>query len=134
MSFAAPGAQESPFRITPNPRFVYPGQLDGARDGVRAAVAAGRDAIVLAEPGMGKTLLLRLLAEDFVGAETRMAAAGPGFNPAPLLQPAAEGRSLVILLDDAHALGPRELRRIWTAIREQRQGGMAASLVLAGRP
>jgi len=134
MPLDAPNAQDNPFRITPNPRFVYAGQLDAAIGGVRAAVVDGRDAAILAEPGMGKTLALRLLAQACeAGFDVRFAAAGPGFDPAPLFAPTTRPATL-ILVDDAHALAPRELRGLWSRIEASRSEGRRASLVLAGRP
>lgn len=133
MSLAAPRPEESPFRITPNPRFVYRGQLDEARRRVLAAVAAGRDVAILGEPGMGKTLLLRLLAQDCPAAERRLAAAGPGFDPAPLTASAGQGGA-VVLVDEAHAASARELRALWEGVRARRAAGETISLVLAGRP
>ena len=130
MSLSAP---ENPFRITPNPRFVYPGQLDEAFEGLRAAAAEGRDGAVLAEPGMGKTLLLRMLAQEHEAAgAVRYAAAGPGFDAAPLFAP-ADG-FLLVLIDEAHALSARELRRIWDQAGALREAGASISVILAGRP
>jgi type II secretory pathway predicted ATPase ExeA len=130
MSLAVP---ENPFRITPSARFVYPGQLDAALAGLRVAVAEGRDAAVLAEPGMGKTLLLRLLELAQQGAwDVRHAAAGLGFDPVPLLAPAE--KPLIVMVDEAHALSALQLRRIWETAQARREAGATISLILAGRP
>jgi type II secretory pathway predicted ATPase ExeA len=130
MSLAVP---ENPFRITPSARFVYPGQLDAALAGLRVAVAEGRDAAVLAEPGMGKTLLLRLLELAQGGAsEVRYAAAGIGFDLVPLLAPAE--KPLIVMVDEAHALSAQQLRRTSEAAQARREAGATVSLILAGRP
>lgn len=72
MFAASFGLSENPFKITPNLRFVYLGENFRKVRGEAASALAARNGAVLltARAGIGKSILLRLLAQDLGAAST----------------------------------------------------------------
>ena len=122
------GLNEDPFKISPNLRFVHRGRnFQAAFRALRAGLLGQRRVMLLeSAPGLGKTALLKLLAEELRGRGAESAyEACRSWSAAEVLlrQPAAP----VLLLDEAHHLPDSE-------VAELLAGAAAVKLVFAASP
>jgi len=130
------GLAEDPFKIAPSLRFVYRGPDFAAALGeLRAAVLSGRPlSLIVGEGGLGKTALLKALAEDLRQGAPQLAVSlescgGWSVARSLLDAAAAEDGPAALLLDEAHHLPEAELRALAAGASER-----ALRLVLAGAP
>jgi len=149
-----------PFRLRPDPEFLYlNGEGSAIFEALRAATATGRGAMALiGEAGVGKTTLLHAIAQQRQGAMSVGRIQQPNLTSQELLQalceqwnlkPGAEapaearavlkrfvaeevghGRSVIILVDEAHRLATATLKELLNLCARQ----PAPLTVLAGAP
>ncbi|WP_119459669.1 hypothetical protein [Rhodospirillaceae bacterium SYSU D60014] len=138
------GLSENPFKITPDLRFVHGGsRFQATLREVRDTVLAGHGiAVVVARPGMGKTMLLNLLAEelrrDRPGWAVALRNCGPDSRVEDFLTDLGAAPA-VLLLDEAQNLAADEFRRLdqLTDPPEstgETSGGAPLRIALAGTP
>nr|WP_242464760.1 AAA family ATPase [Halorhodospira abdelmalekii] len=158
------GFTGSPFSITPDTEFFYPGgQHTAALSCMGYGMASGGFALLTGEVGLGKTLLCRyLLRHPPSGVQTAYI-----FNPAQsyedllstiyhdltgewlsgvtagpmqraiydhLLQMAAEGRRAAVVIDEAHRLAPELLESLRLLSNLDTEKQKLLSLMLVGQP
>jgi type II secretory pathway predicted ATPase ExeA len=159
------GLSGRPFAAAPRiDRYFPAASIEAARTTlVRAVERSEGPAIVIGPVGTGKTLLLRLLAEQFAAAcRVATLAAGRIHSRRTLWQallyelslpyrgmddgelrlavvghltgPQASGKHILLLVDEAHALTPRLLDELRALTDLTRDGQPAAHLLLAGGP
>jgi len=82
------GLADTPFRLTPDPRFFYPGGGRGeVLDALIYAITSGEGIIkVVGEVGTGKTMLCRMLEERLPDAVEIVYLANPSLTPEDILQ------------------------------------------------
>jgi general secretion pathway protein A len=122
------GFSESPFNITPNPRFYYRTE---SCDEVLAVVKHGIETrkgllVIVGEPGSGKTLFLKSLVRDL----------GPNARTVIVPNPRADLNEILrLLIERLNLHGPLDdrtarLERLTDHLIEQRQVGRMACLLI----
>ncbi|ROQ90666.1 ExeA family protein [Desulfosoma caldarium] len=138
------GFQDYPFRLTPDTRYFFPSSKHKAvLETIRYALARGEGFLVLVgDPGIGKTMLLRILLKELADDRYRTALImTPTLEPKELLQAiledvqlpvkasdskerllrifqryllheAAQGREFLLVVDEAQNLPPESLEEI----------------------
>jgi replication-associated recombination protein RarA len=124
------GLNDDPFRIAPSLRYVHRGRnFEASLRTLRAGLLGRRRTLLLeSAPGLGKTALLKLLAEELRrrGVEAAFEACRSWTTAEALLR---SGGSAVLLLDEAHNLAERELAELL-----RRAPDMDVKLVFADPP
>jgi len=158
------GLKESPFGITPNPAFFYPGNTRGEiLQGLLYVVGHGEGVIkVTGEVGSGKTMLCRMLEEQLPPhieaiylvnpslspLEAVFAIAGElGLNPAgkrsdevlrelhaDLIAKHAAGKQVVLLVEEAQAMPLDTLEEIRLLTNLETARNKLLQIVLFGQP
>lgn len=158
------GLDETPFRITPHTDFFFAGANRGATlDALIYAILHDQGIVkVSGEVGSGKTMLSRMLAqslpdnvdtiylanpmltrEEIVFAladelQIPLAAERPGALlgalQAALIERHAEGRHVVALIDEAHAMPPESLEQIRLLSNLETSRHKLLQIVLFGQP
>ena len=111
------GLSENPFKITPDLRFVHCGAgFQDVRRAVQGTVLAGQGvAVIVARPGMGKTMLLTLVAEelkrDRPGWTVALLNCGPDRRVEEFMADLGAAPA-ILLLDEAQNLTMETLRRL----------------------
>ena len=149
-----------PFRLRPDPEFLYLNSEGSAVfEALRAAAASGRGAMaLLGEPGVGKTTLLHAIAQQRQGSISVARIQQPNLTSRELLEALSEqwhlkppdensrdmqaelrrfiaeeaghGRSVLILVDEAHRMSTATLKELLTLCARQ----PAPMAILAGAP
>ncbi len=149
-----------PFRLRPDPEFLYlNGETTPVFAALRAAVAAGRGvSALMGEAGVGKTTMLHAIAQQHQGSmsiariqqpnltsnellDTLTEQYGlpptrdPSANPQTAIkhfiaEEAGQGRTVLILVDEAHRLASATLKELLKLCARQ----PAPSVILAGAP
>jgi len=154
---------EPPFGLTPNGKFFFEGCTRGAvLDALQHAVLDDDGIIVVVgEVGSGKTMLCRMLAERLPRDRVELVyLANPSFGPgeilhslladwglpAPTDRPAllaiqdalmerhAQGRRVVVLIDEAQAMSPESLEEIKLLSNLETEQSKLLQIVLFGQP
>lgn len=154
---------EPPFGLTPNGKFFFEGCTRGAvLDALQHAVLDDDGIIVVVgEVGSGKTMLCRMLAERLPRDRVELVyLANPSFGPgeilhslladwglpAPTDRPAllaiqdalmerhAQGRRVVVLIDEAQAMSPESLEEIKLLSNLETEQNKLLQIVLFGQP
>ena len=154
---------EPPFGLTPNGKFFFEGCTRGAvLDALQHAVLDDDGIIVVVgEVGSGKTMLCRMLAERLPRDRVELVyLANPSFGPgeilhslladwglpAPTDRPAllaiqdalmerhAQGRRVVVLIDEAQAMSPESLEEIKLLSNLETEQHKLLQIVLFGQP
>ena len=158
------GLREAPFRITPNTEFFFDGAKRGATlDALVHAVTHDEGIVrVSGEVGSGKTMLCRMLAErlpehvetvyianpNLSRDEIVMAIADelrvslPSERPSSVIRALqdklialhAQGRQVVVLVDEAHAMPPETLEEIRLLSNLETRRAKLLQIVLFGQP
>ena len=99
------GLRDNPFRLTPDlgVRCDW-ASFAATRQRVEGALREGGKHVLTGEPGVGKTLLLRSLAQELAPLGAAYVVCGRQFATADLERALGAGRPAVLLLDDAHHL------------------------------
>ena len=154
---------EPPFGLTPNGKFFFEGCTRGAvLDALQHAVLDDDGIIVVVgEVGSGKTMLCRMLAERLPRDRVELVyLANPSFGPGEILhslladwglpiptdRPAllaiqdalmerhAQGRRVVVLIDEAQAMSPESLEEIKLLSNLETEQSKLLQIVLFGQP
>jgi type II secretory pathway predicted ATPase ExeA/septal ring-binding cell division protein DamX len=154
---------EPPFGITPNGRFFFEGRTHGAILGALQHAVMDEEGIivVVGEVGSGKTMLCRMLAERLPRERVDLVyLANPSFGPreilqsllmdwglsagpdqspvqviqAALIQRHAQGRRVVVLIDEAQAMPPESLEEIKLLSNLETAQHKLLQIVLFGQP
>lgn len=158
------GLREAPFRLTPLTDFFFSGAQRGATaDALIYAVLHDEGIVkVSGEVGAGKTMLCRVLIERLPAMVDSVYLANPSLAPDDLLQAVAaelglalgpahggallgaiqddlirrhgEGRRVVVLIDEAHAMPPASLEQIRLLSNLETGRHKLLQLVLFGQP
>jgi type II secretory pathway predicted ATPase ExeA len=154
---------EAPFGITPNGRFFFAGRTHGAILEALQHAVLDEDGIivVVGEVGSGKTMLCRMLADQLPRDRVDLVyLSNPSFGPreilhsmladwglqvAPdqppllaiqdaLIQRHAQGRRVVVLIDEAQAMSPESLEEIKLLSNLETAQHKLLQIVLFGQP
>lgn len=154
---------EPPFGITPNGRFFFEGRTHGAILGALQHAVMDEEGIivVVGEVGSGKTMLCRMLAERLPRDRVDLVyLANPSFGPreilhsllmdwglsagpdqspvqviqAALIQRHAQGKRVVVLIDEAQAMQPESLEEIKLLSNLETAQHKLLQIVLFGQP
>lgn len=157
------GLQQPPFDLTPNPDFFYAGGQRGELLAALAFAVLDTPGIVVVvgEVGSGKTMLCRMLAQrlqqqghDLIYLDNpafspseilHSIAADWGLTPEPgvalhvqiqrqLLQRHAQGRKVVLLIDEAQAMPPASLEEVRLLSNLESATDKLLRIVLFGQP
>lgn len=154
---------EPPFGITPNGRFFFEGRTHGAILGALQHAVMDEEGIivVVGEVGSGKTMLCRMLAERLPRDRVDLVyLANPSFGPREILQSVlidwglttgpdqspvqaiqealiqrhAQGKRVVVLIDEAQAMSPESLEEIKLLSNLETAQHKLLQIVLFGQP
>jgi type II secretory pathway predicted ATPase ExeA/septal ring-binding cell division protein DamX len=158
------GLREAPFRITPRTEFFFAGANRGATlEGLLYAITSGEGLVkVTGEVGSGKTMLCRVLIERLPKTVETIYLAVPSLTRDEMLASVAgdlgidtagatthkllralqeklialheEGRQVVALIDEAHAMPPTTLEEIRLLSNLETGQGKLLQIVLFGQP
>jgi len=158
------GLREAPFRITPHTDFFFAGGNRGATlEALTYAITQDEGIVkVTGEVGSGKTMLCRMLLEKLPETVETVYLANPSYSrdeilyalaaelqlPLPegraplllkalqerLLQSYAEGRRIVVLIDEAHAMPGETLEEIRLLSNLESSRHKLLQIVLFGQP
>jgi type II secretory pathway predicted ATPase ExeA len=158
------GLREAPFRITPHTEFFFSGANRGATlEALMYAITAGEGMVkVTGEVGSGKTMLCRVLMERLPGQIETIYLAVPSLTRDEMLAAIAvdlgidtaganttrlvralqerlieihsEGRSVVALIDEAHAMPLSTLEEIRLLSNLETEKDKLLQIVLFGQP
>lgn len=158
------GLSESPFSITPNPHFFFAGSGRGSLlEALRYALQSEEGIVtVIGEVGSGKTMLCRMLLErlppqidaiylanpsfsrdEILDAIAHDLGVSPGAASAPtkldalnreLIARYGDGRRVVLLIDEAHAMPPESLEEIRLLSNLETSRHKLLNIVLFGQP
>ena len=158
------GLREAPFRLTPLTDFFFTGAQRGATvDALLYAIVHDEGIVkVSGEVGAGKTMLCRVLLERLPDTVDTVYLANPSLAPDALLQAIAtelglslgsdragallgavqddlvrrhgDGRRVVVLIDEAHAMPPASLEQIRLLSNLETGRHKLLQLVLFGQP
>ena len=158
------GLREAPFRITPHTEFFFAGANRGATlEALLYAITAGEGMVkVTGEVGAGKTMLCRVLMERLpaqvdtiylatpslareeilqaIGDELGLALAGKRTAVAlrelqeHLIGRYAQGRRVVVLIDEAHAMPDETLEEVRLLSNLESNRHKLLQIVLFGQP
>lgn len=158
------GLQESPFGITPNPAFFYPGNTRGEiLQGLLYVVAHGEGIIkVTGEVGSGKTMLCRMLEEQLPPHIEAIYLVNPNLSPlevlfaisgelgldpdgkrsdevlrelhADLIAKHSAGKQVVLLVEEAQAMPLETLEEIRLLTNLETARHKLLQIVLFGQP
>jgi MSHA biogenesis protein MshM len=158
------GLREAPFRITPRTEFFFAGANRGATlEGLLYAITSGEGLVkVTGEVGSGKTMLCRVLIERLPKTVETIYLAVPSLTRDEMLASVAgdlgidtagatthkllralqeklialheEGRQVVALIDEAHAMPPATLEEIRLLSNLETGQGKLLQIVLFGQP
>jgi len=158
------GLSEAPFRITADPGYFFSGAERGATlDALLFALRFEEGIVkVTGEVGAGKTMLLRMLLERLPPEALPVWLANPSLTPEQLLQAIArqigalqegpaddrlldaieqrliqlysEGRRVIVLVDEAHAMPPASLEQVRLLSNLETPRHKLLQIVLFGQP
>ncbi len=158
------GLSEAPFRITADPGYFFAGAERGATlDALLFALRFEEGIVkVTGEVGAGKTMLLRMLLEQLPPEALPVWLANPSLTPEQLLQAIArqigiapdartderlldaieqrlialygEGRRVIVLVDEAHAMPPAALEQVRLLSNLETPRHKLLQIVLFGQP
>ena len=158
------GLSEAPFRITPNTGFFFAGANRGATlDALIYAITSDEGIVKISgEVGSGKTMLCRVLMERLPPHVVTVYLANPSLSREDILYAIAgelgvevaegrnnavlrtlqdhlvklygEGRQVVVLIDEAHAMPAETLEEIRLLSNLESNSHMLLQLVLFGQP
>lgn len=158
------GLSEPPFRITPHPGYFFSGARRGATlEALEWALAHDEGIIaVIGEVGTGKTMLLRMLMERLPATLQPVWLSNPSLDPLELLRAIAfqlggyatevragallddiqrqllarwaEGKRVVVLVDEAHAMPLASLEQVRLLSNLETPSHKLVQIVLFGQP
>jgi type II secretory pathway predicted ATPase ExeA len=156
------GLREAPFSITPNPHFFYAGSGRGSLlQALRYAVQSEEGIVtVIGEVGSGKTMLCRMLLDDLPEGIDAIYLANPSFSRneildaiahdlgvdtstapsrvdalnAELIRRFGDGRRVVLLIDEAHAMPRDSLEEVRLLSNLETSTQKLLNIVLFGQP
>ena len=158
------GLQEPPFRITPNTDFFFEDADRGAMLAALAYAIQNEEGIVKVsgEVGSGKTMLCRMLAQRLPAGVETVFLANPSYSREDILYAIAdelglglasrraslalrelqdhlirryaEGRRVVVLIDEAHAMPPETLEEVRLLSNLESTRHKLLQIVLFGQP
>lgn len=163
--YTALGFNSLPFSITPDTSLAFPGgQYVSAFNALHHACTSGALAVLSAEIGLGKTLLVRCLIRtlpervkvayllnpllepaallrdiyaEFNGGEPAAQALWPSLHQAlveQILRGAAQGARHVVIVDEAHRLSTEALEALRLLSNLETEQSKLVSVVLVGQP
>lgn len=156
------GLNEAPFSITPNPHFFFAGSGRGSMlEALRYAFASEEGIVtVIGEVGSGKTMLCRMLLDDLPADVDAIYLGNPSFSRneildaiahdlgvatgsaptridalnAELIRRYADGRRVVLLIDEAHAMPRDSLEEVRLLSNLETSEHKLLNIILFGQP
>lgn len=157
------GLQDHPFRMTPDTDYFYPSaQHKAALETLKYGILKREGFLVLTgQPGLGKTLLIRLLLKELPPEVLTAMVLTPTLGPRELLealledlglqaqgskenllrifrdylfQLAQEGRTLLLVIDEAQNLPPESLEELRLLSNFETEKGKLLQILLSGQP
>ncbi|QJA05420.1 AAA family ATPase [Thermosulfurimonas marina] len=157
------GLKDHPFRITPDTEYFYPSRAHkAALEALRYAILRREGFLVLTgEPGLGKTLLIRLLFRELPPEVETAVILTPALGPEELLEAILEdlelphtgpkenllrgfrdyllrlaegGRTLLLVVDEAQNLPAESLEELRLLSNFETEKGKLLQILLSGQP
>ncbi|MBD8525996.1 AAA family ATPase [Pseudomarimonas arenosa] len=156
------GLNEAPFSITPNPHFFFAGSGRGSMlEALRYAFASEEGIVtVIGEVGSGKTMLCRMLLDELPDDIDAIYLGNPSFSRneildaiahdlgvsagsaptridalnAELIRRYADGRRVVLLIDEAHAMPRDSLEEVRLLSNLETSEHKLLNIILFGQP
>ncbi len=157
------GLKDHPFRITPDTDYFYPSQAHkAALEALKYGILRREGFLVLTgEPGMGKTLLIRMLFKELPSEVVTAMILTPALGPEALFEailedleiPASgskesllrafrdylfelsrEGRTLLLVIDEAQNLPAESLEELRLLSNFETEKGKLLQILLSGQP
>lgn len=155
--------QEDPFRITPDPKYFYPSEQHNiGRLSLDYSIKSNEGfCLITGEPGTGKTLLLRMLINEWAGKAEMALVLSPRLTPLELLKAIVEDLNLkpngtskhdyiktlqsyllkcyeekkkvIIVIDEAHQMPDETLEEIRLLSNLETEKEKLVHMILAGQ-